>query len=353
MIRKEAVCKGAVCSVLCLTGAMAQAQSSVTLYGTVDSGLLWQSRTPNGGGGTVSALDGGWSPSFWGMMGTEDLGAGYKVHFKLEGGMSMTNGSIGNSNGGLFGRNAYVGMSGPFGQLNAGLQYSPFVLSVYSSDPRGLPLFSSALIPYLDNFVITGLFDSNALVYTSPTIAGLSGSVEYAFGNVAGSFAAGRHISAALNYNNGPVSATASYFEAKDATSGLTTFRGENIGAGYRLGPVTMKLAFTKYRNPSSDAGLANVNVYTAGAEWDVNSVVILNAAVYASRDRNVTANKSMLYAAGAQYLLSKRTTLYAQVGVVDNKGAMDTTLAANAAASLSPPQGTTVGVNVGIRHEF
>ncbi|ANB77519.1 porin [Paraburkholderia phytofirmans OLGA172] len=332
---------------------MAHAQSSFTLYGIVDSGLMWQSRTPNGGGSAISALDGGWSPSVWGVTGAEDLGSGYKVHFKLEGGMSTTSGSIGNSNGGLFGRNAYVGMSGPFGQINAGLQFSPFFLSVYSADPRGLPLFADSLIPYLNNFLITGIFDSNALVYTSPTVAGLSGSVEYAFGNVAGSFAAGRHISAALNYNNGPISATASYFEAKDATSGLTTFRGENIGAGYRLGPVTVKLVFTTYRNPSSDAGLANVNVYTAGAQWDVNSVLTLDASVCASRDRNVTANKSMLYGAGAQYLLSKRTALYAQVGVVDNKGAMNTTLAANAAASLSPPQGTTVGVNVGIRHEF
>ena len=353
MTRKGAVCKGALCGVLCLTRAMAHAQSSVTLYGIVDSGLLWQSRTSNGGGGTVSALDGGWSPSFWGMSGTEDLSAGYKVNFKLEGGMSTTNGAFGNSNGGLFGRNAYVGVSGPFGTVNAGVQYSPFFLSVYSSDPRSMPLFGSSLIPYLQNFVISGIFDSNALVYTSPTVAGLSGAVEYAFGNVAGSFAAGRHISAALNYKNGPASATASYFEAKDAKSGVTTLRGENIGIGYGLGPVGMKLGFTNYRNPSSGAGLANVNVYTVGAEWDLNSVVVLNAAVYASRDRNVTANKSMLYAGGVQYLLSKRTTLYAQVGVVDNKGGMDTMLAANAAASFSPPQGTTVGVNVGIRHEF
>jgi predicted porin len=332
---------------------LAHAQSSVTLYGILDTSLLWQSRTPNGGGSTVSALDGGWAASFWGMSGTEDLGAGYNVKFKLESGFSTTNGGFGNSNGGLFGRQAYVGMSGPFGQVNAGVQYSPFFLSVYSADPRELPLFASGLMPYLNNFVITGLFDSNALVYTSPTIAGLTGSAEYAFGNVAGNFAAGRHVSGALYYNNGPVSATAAYFEAKDATSGLTTYRGVNLGAGYRFGPVTVKLAFTNYRNPSSDAGLANVNVYTAGATWDVNSVVVLNAAVYASRDRNVTANKSMLYAAGAQYLLSKRTMLYAQVGVVDNKGAMNTTLAANAAPSLSPPQGTTVGVNVGIRHNF
>lgn len=335
-----------------LTCAGVHAQSSVTLYGITDTGLMWQSRS-TGGGSAISALDGGFSPSLWGVAGTEDLGGGYRLNFKLEGGLSTTNGEIGNSNGNLFGRNAYVGIIGPFGQVNAGLQFSPFFLSVYGSDPRGFSLFAASLAPYLEHFVIAGIFDSNALVYKSPAIAGFTGSAEYAFGNVAGSFPAGRHVSASLDYDGGSFNATAAYFEAKDPASGLTTLRGINVGAGYKIGPVKVALAFTKYRNPASDGPLADVNVYSVGAVWNVNDFIILDGGVYASRDRNFSANRSMMYGAGASYLLSKRTTLYAQLGVVNNKGAMATNLAANAPMALHSPEGTTTAVNIGIRHQF
>jgi predicted porin len=352
MVRTSDVRRIVVFGALGLACAGAHAQSSVTLYGIMDTGLMWQNRS-TGGGSAISALDGGLSPSLWGMTGAEDIGRGYRIQFKLEGGLSTTNGAIGNSNGNLFGRNAYVGISGPFGQVNAGLQFSPFFLSVYESDPRGFSLFAASLAPYLEHFVISGIFDSNAVVYKSPTIAGFTGSAEYAFGNVAGSFPAGRHISASLNYEVGGFNATAAYFEAKDATSGLTTLRGINVGAGYKIGPVKLDLAFTKYRNPASSGPLADVNVYSGGAVWNVNDFVTVDAGVYASQDRNFSANKSMINGVGANYLVSKRTTLYAQVGVVNNKGEMATNLAANAPMALSSPEGTTTAVNIGIRHVF
>ena len=331
----------------------AHAQGSVTLYGALDTGLLYQSNTAGGPGKGFAAINGGWGPSFWGFTGSEDIGDEYRIHFKVEGGYSTVTGGIGDSNGNFLGRQTYVGVDMPFGTLNAGLQFSPFFISVYGGDPRGLSFFSSSLSEYINSFGVSGLFESNAVVYSSPSFAGLRGSVEYAFGNVAGSFPAGRHISAAVNYGNGPVTATAAYFEAKDPTSGTTTLRGENVGAGYKFGPVTVKLAFTNYRDPASDAVLKNVNVYSVGAQWMVTYALALDAGVYASRDENVTANKSMLYGAGAEYFLSKRTTLYVQLGMVDNKGAMNTSLTVEAPNRFNVPQGTTIGVDLGIRHSF
>jgi predicted porin len=339
--------------VLSTVGGGVRAQSSVTLYGIVDSGLLFQSKTAGDAGKGFASLDGGIAPSLWGVTGVEDVGGGYKIKFKLESGFSSVNGGFGNSNGNFFGRNAYVGIEAPFGTLKAGLQFSPFFLSMVAADPRDMPQFASMLNPFINSFGIMGAIENNALIYQSPTLAGFNGSVEYAFGNVAGSFPAGRHISAALNYDNGPVSATAAYIEAKDATSGATIFRGENVGVGYRLGPVTIKAAFVKYRNPSSDVALENINLYTLGATWLVTEAFTLNAGVYASRDRNVTANKSMLYGAGADYAMSKRTVLYGQIGLVNNKAGMNTSLAWNAPGTFTAPQGTTVGANIGIRHSF
>jgi predicted porin len=55
--------------------------------------------------------------------------------------------------------------------------------------------------------------------------------------------------------------------------------------------------------------------------------------------------------ALGAQYFLSKHTSLYGQVGVVNNHGAMNTGLSIDGA--LNEVQGTTVGADLGIRHVF
>src|ERR1700758_3160880 len=75
--------------------ASAHAQSSVTLYGAVDTGLLWQNTSAasflpiasrNGNTGHVVRLkDGGIASSIYGLKGTEDIGGGYRVNFQLQG----------------------------------------------------------------------------------------------------------------------------------------------------------------------------------------------------------------------------------------------------------------------------
>ena len=82
--------------IACIGGASvigsACAQSSVTLYGRVDAGLLYMSRTLNAktglnDGHQLAAVDGGNSPTVFGLTGVEDLGGGAKVRFTLESGV--------------------------------------------------------------------------------------------------------------------------------------------------------------------------------------------------------------------------------------------------------------------------
>lgn len=86
-----------------------------------------------------------------------------------------------------------------------------------------------------------------------------------------------------------------------------------DAGVGYRLFLLKVKVVLATYRNPSSNAALANGNVYLKVTERTDNSVMSLNEAMYASPDRNVTANKSILYGVSA-YLLSEKATLYTPV---------------------------------------
>src|SRR5260370_2214340 len=91
---------GAVSLMFC---GFAQAQSNVTLYGIVDGGLLYTSKTLNtvtgqNGRKTFAMNDSGLTSSRFGLKGTEDLGGGLKVNFNLESGIDIANGATPNSN---------------------------------------------------------------------------------------------------------------------------------------------------------------------------------------------------------------------------------------------------------------
>ncbi|WP_241030441.1 porin [Paraburkholderia sp. Ac-20347] len=334
--------------------ATASAQGSVTLYGILDSGLLYQNKTAPDGHSGVAFLDGAWLPSIYGLRGKEDIGGGYSVNFNLQGGFSTGTGALGDSNGGIFGRAATVGVSGPFGDVKLGVQFSPFFLAVTDGDPRGMPQFGSQLVQYFQQFGITGIFDSNAIVYTSPKLYGFTGALEYAVGGVPGATKNGRSMSASLSFSQGPVLANAAYYTHADPQTGETVAIGKTAALGYAFGPVLAKVDWVNYLNPSSSAPLSNVNVFGVGAVFAVTPAITLNGGFYYAVNKGMSENKSRMFAFGAEYALSHRTTLYSQIGVAHNQGAFQTNLAVLAPSSFAVPQGTTTtAVNIGIRHTF
>ncbi|WP_179401313.1 porin [Burkholderia guangdongensis] len=334
------------------------AQSSVTLYGNLDGALLYTNKTLNsatGGnaGHQVALVDTGMTPTNFGLKGTEDLGGGLTAQFQLENGFAITDGAINHSNGNFFGRQAWVGLGGGFGTVKLGLQYSPFVLAVLGSDPRRVSHFGSTLNSYVDNVLVTGLFNQNSVSYTTPTLAGLTGSAMVAFGGQAGDFQAGRQYSGSLKYQLGGLNVNAGFYDSNAATSptpvpSTVAFVGRTLGASYNFGPVTASAAFASYKV----AGSFSNNVYSGGLDYQATSALDLNGGAWYTTDRNDTHNHSLMASVGADYSLSKRTGLYAQVGVVNNHGAMDSGLAINGGA-LFGAVGTTVGIDVGIHHTF
>jgi predicted porin len=348
----------------------AQAQSSVTLYGIVDGSLLYtshtlDSRTGRNAGHQFSFTDSGTTGSNFGMRGTEDLGAGMHAVFALENGFSVANGAFNNSNGNLFGRQAWVGIESPYGKVKAGVQYSPFFLSLYETDARGMSYFGSALVSYVDNVIVTGLFNSNAISYTSPEIAGFEGSAMMALGGTAGNFRAGRQYSASLRYRLGGFMLSAALYNGNEGGSAASTpipgtlgFIGRTLGASYRFAnDLTIYASYALYKLSSSPFNLAVLghafsnSVYSGGASYRIRPYLNVSAGVYYTRDGNDGANHSLMTSAEVQYYLSKRSTLYGQVGYVNNHGHMDTGLSVNNA--LFEVSGSTMGASVGLRHMF
>src|ERR1700741_2288954 len=112
-----------------ITAVPAFAQSSVTLYGVVDTGLGYLSNSSSlgathGGRSKLYMNQGVWSGSLVGLTGTDDLGGGTKAILKLEGGYNSATGGLQFANT-LFGRQAYVGLTNnQYGTLTAGRQYT-------------------------------------------------------------------------------------------------------------------------------------------------------------------------------------------------------------------------------------
>src|SRR4051812_3304474 len=91
------------------------AQSSVTLYGVIDTGVEFVSHA-SAAGNYVVRMPGisGEYPSRWGIQGKEDLGGGLTAIFTLENGFNVRGGDLGQG-GRLFGRQAWVGVQSKWG----------------------------------------------------------------------------------------------------------------------------------------------------------------------------------------------------------------------------------------------
>lgn len=114
--------------------------ADVTLYGAIDTGLEYiHNKTTDFAGDSVKEdkfdMQNGWdTPSRWGLKGSEDLGNGYKVSFKLESGFSSDDGTM-NQSGRLFGREAGLTLSGPFGSVAFG-RFGGISSSAGTYDPK-------------------------------------------------------------------------------------------------------------------------------------------------------------------------------------------------------------------------
>lgn len=118
---------------------VAQAQSSVTVYGILDLGFQG-TNTRNGSTKTNATLftgEGSESTSRLGFRGTEDLGGGTSAFFTAEFALAPTNYNLsGDTGGGLLNRQTFVGLAQKgIGRAAIGTQYTPVHLAVGRTDP--------------------------------------------------------------------------------------------------------------------------------------------------------------------------------------------------------------------------
>ncbi|QGZ56649.1 porin [Paraburkholderia acidiphila] len=343
--------KTILASALGLAALGAHAQSSVTLYGIVDTGIGYQSSSAKlgsnaGGASVVKMVQGVWAGSRFGFKGSEDLGGGTRAIFQLEEGYNSATGAQSTS-GLMFSRAAWVGVANAnYGTLTAGRQYAPYytLLSPYS--PTTWLTGAYGAHPGDIDSMDTIYRINNSLVYTSPNIAGLTVSGMYALGGVAGSTGAGQTWSVAAQYLHGPAGIAVGFERLSNSTPGGGTW-GDNSTAnsggepgvsaltnGFQWAQTQQRLAVTAGYQFSSqwDISVAYSNVqYIPGVNshftdtqiWNTGGVVlhykpitVLDLAAGFSYTRATKANGIQSAASYAQYNMSQYYTLSKRTGI-------------------------------------
>ncbi|MPW20659.1 porin [Paraburkholderia sp. CNPSo 3157] len=389
-----------------LTGvATAHAQSSATLYGALDDSLQFVHNANPHNDNLWTLAGGNLHNNRWGLKGVEDLGGGLSAIFQLEAGFSINNGASSSYQTGtkLFGGKAWVGLSdNRFGTLTFGRQFDPVVDLVQ-------PLTADNF--FGGTFTTPGDVDNNdnssrannAVKYASPVLAGFQFETMYAFGGVAGSTGSGQTWSAAATYGTRPFSVAAGYVRMDNASTfagrgfvppapgapgtppgwgtGVTsdaTFisiinlgyaSAKSVGIGsiaaqYVAGQFTFNVRYSnaQYKPDgfSAFASTERFNVAAAYVGYQATPAALLGLGytyTHGAGDTSATYNQISL---GADYSLSKRTTVYL-IGAYQHANGtqrIDETHTATAKASVGS-YGYTSGsssqevISLGFRHTF
>ncbi|AIY39979.1 Outer membrane porin protein 32 precursor; putative 3-hydroxyphenylpropionic acid porine [Collimonas arenae] len=237
----------------------AQAQTSVTIYGTADAAIVYSSNQR--GNSNTYMNSGNLNASKLGFMGSEDLGGGSKAIFTLEQGFSINTGAQSDATK-AFNRQAFVGLSDArYGTFTLGRQYTPYWRYVGGLGPTGVLTGATGAHPGDLDGLDTTIRINNSLVYASPVISGFQASALYGFGENAGNISAGNSSSAALRYDYNALSLALGYVKLTNnnlkgfapwdpnVTSG--SYAQSPVNAGYASARSVQMIAAAARYNPS------------------------------------------------------------------------------------------------------
>ncbi len=341
---------------------VAQAETAVQLYGIADGGVQYKSTKVRAGNEEFTKSESGikdnnLSGSRWGLKGTEDLGNGTAVIFKLESGFSLGTGQSGQG-GRLFGRQAVIGLKGDdWGTLTVGRQDNVADDFMGDFDAFGTALDqASANSAFGDSL---GYKIDAAVKYLSPEWSGFQFGLAYG-GNRSHSKAsyngkttaddrnADNVFSAGLKFETGPFAIAASFdrfrvdhrtiddaytYSSKSWNIGtsydfevvklyglygevkgynaLNTSYDYGLISGLKLSEDDIKLEAGKYRQKAWAFGLSVPVAETGKLMFSYQGVKAKD--IYLGGDSGFK-RKAKIFSVGYTQDLSKRTTAYASL---------------------------------------
>ena len=351
---------------LLLITATASSQTIVTLYGIADGGLRFD-RTSIG---TLrSVASGGESATRWGLRGTEDLGNGMAAVFTLEEGFDLSDNSANQGNvtpvtpsspvsstgSRVFGRVASVGLTGPWGKLRIGRDYSPYYQAWQTIDP-----FSDGFLGKGANIApVTATRFDHGLYVDSPIHWGLQlrGAVQRGESTTDTASIARRHggdqYAAALLFAGGPVLANYGFVRTRDAIDANAT-RAHVLATTWDLDRVKLHALafFARDASRTLDARTWYGGLTVPLAPWT------FFAGAAHVEDRTTAGRVANFAALATTYALSKQTNLYASTAHFANHPNASFAIADSSTRGLYTASNLPIGFNptsfeFGLRYRF
>lgn len=358
---------------LAATGAFAQ--SSVTLYGRVDAGYANQVNSETKAGVTTeSKLNGVTShnsvSSYWGIMGTEDLGGGLKANFKFEQDLFPATGATGSSGtdsgfngtddryaqnatntngaGGAFNRTSLLGLSGNFGSIAFGRDYVPTFSLAAATD-----VFGQSYLTTVGLAASAGSTVARQVIYTTPSMSGFTGKISV--GNTDTTSGAIEKISRNNNlsgtYSNGPLYVGLGWGNTETVGAAASKNDMTILGASYDFSSFKLVGNYITTKKTDSGAGDTTQTETNLGVTVPFGAVTAIAQIGRNTYSSSLASSATTLgdrsgndWALGADYALSKRTTAYVKTGVTNK---LEGTL-----GGVQQDNKRTV-TSIGIRHTF
>lgn len=387
----------AIAGVMVSAGS-AWAQSSVTLYGVADMNIEYVNHVgavptsangfnPGAANKVVRMDSGGVSGSRWGLRGVEDLGGGMKAVFVLESGFNLDTGTLQQS-GRLFGRQAYVGMQSPYGQVTFGRQYTAMFEALANFSPMAYatqyePVVVQAGANFREDNTVkyTGTFGPvTALAHLSfgtglalpPTVGApfiLGGN-----GEVPGQFRRDSAYGAALVYAGGAFGVAIGYDQfnptiapaATPANAGSGTFKKATVAANYTFGAASVMGGYRWGRDTNQNGGeLLRDDYYWIGGSYQFTPAVGVTLEYSYDDIKSQFGSTSVAnpwqIALLATYAFSRRTDVYLSTAYSRNAGlALESagqfyanSLSLGNSYALANGQKSMLGAAIGLRHKF
>jgi len=324
-------------AVLAASGA-AMAQSTVTLYGIAD---VWVGSSKDDGASNPERQtlmgSGGVNGSRFGLRGTEDLGGGLRANFVLEQGFNIDSGNPADP-ARQFNRQAFVGLSGGFGEVRFGRQ-----LTAYDTLRGATNNTLDSALATTNTVFSRGVADyasraDNQILYITPTVSGFSGAVGLGLGENKTATASSTDImSLHLRYSAGPLLVGIAHQNEEISN---TVDRSYTLIAGsYNFGVASVTAGFNRAKQDT----VGRDNEFQFGVTVPLSSASSI-ALGYSRSDAENTAGVNTAEATGFSlagiYDLSNRTRLYAGI----NRTTTD---------RPSQPDRDTSVFAVGVRHRF
>ncbi len=309
------------------------AMADVTVYGVVDGGL----RSVTTAGNTSNTMGSGvLNSNRFGIKSSEDLGNGMKANVVLEGDVWTGTGTNSSSYSAtapvtLFSRQSTVGLSGDFGSLDMGHQYTVSFKVNGTIDPFGHK-YIGITSANADSGVNTATGrpsatrNDNDFSYTGK-FGDVTVMADHSLGGNNNGSGYGSTTAAGVVYASGAVNVGASYSKIKPTAPTATADNDTThmqIGAGFNFGDGKVTVGYSNQTN-------ANTNVagaYTSGTDtkvanmwggvtFGVSSKIDVGLAYYKSTLSTTAANVNDVNSANTvgsvTYALSKKTAMYVE----------------------------------------